>query len=238
MFNSLRIALKNNILSEKIRPMNNQLKYFLTRILVKHRKYRCSQSPPASEAGFSLLEVVVVAISIGILSAIAAPAWDAFVTRQRIRTVNNQVLQALQSAQTQARGKKETLTIRFNPDNNTTYFDTDDGTLAYKIYREGLEREDIQDLPPEKMNVAGQIDESKILLSTQAYGDSTIAAITFNDMGAVKPPENVIANQDNPLFIVTVSTAQGNGTRCVRVETLLGAMRIAEGDDPDTGCGN
>ena len=212
--------------------MNNQLKYFMTRTLVQHRKYRCSQSPPSSEAGFSLLEVVVVAISIGILSAIAAPAWNGFVTRQRIRTVNNQVLQALQSAQTQAKGKKETLTLRFNPDNNTTFFDNDDGSLTYKIYREGLEDGDIQNLPPEQLNVAGQIDESKISLSTQANGDSTIAAITFDDMGAVKDPETI--NDSGNItdgFTVTVSTVQGNGRRCVIVQTILGAMRIAEGDN-------
>ncbi len=35
---------------------------------------------------------------IGILSAIAAPGWQAFTTGQRIKSVNNQVSQAIKTA--------------------------------------------------------------------------------------------------------------------------------------------
>jgi prepilin-type N-terminal cleavage/methylation domain-containing protein len=56
-----------------------------------------------SEAGFTILEVVTVAVIVGILSAIAAPAWDAFRSLGSVfALVNNQILSTLQSAQTQA----------------------------------------------------------------------------------------------------------------------------------------
>ncbi len=46
---------------------------------------------------------------IGILSAIAAPGWQAFTTGQRLKTVNNQVFQAIKSAQAEAKRKKQML---------------------------------------------------------------------------------------------------------------------------------
>ena len=55
--------------------------------------------PKASTFGFTIVELAIVVFIIGILSAIAAPGWSAFVNRQRTRTVNDAVLQALRKAQ-------------------------------------------------------------------------------------------------------------------------------------------
>ncbi len=73
-----------------------------------------STSYSSSESGFSLVELAVIVVIIGIFSAIAAPAWDAFVSRQRIRAVNGQVLQALQTAQAEAKRTKQEITVTFD----------------------------------------------------------------------------------------------------------------------------
>jgi prepilin-type N-terminal cleavage/methylation domain-containing protein len=68
------------------------------------------------DGGFTLLEVLVIALIVGILSAIAAPSWLAFINRQRVRTVNDRVLQSLRRAQSEAkRNVSAIVTVTFNP---------------------------------------------------------------------------------------------------------------------------
>lgn len=77
----------------------------LNRLLIN----RLKKIPVQSDQGFSLIELLVVVLMIGILSAIAAPGWQAFTTGQRLKTVNNQVFQAIKSAQAEAKRKKQML---------------------------------------------------------------------------------------------------------------------------------
>ncbi|NEQ85203.1 MAG: prepilin-type N-terminal cleavage/methylation domain-containing protein, partial [Moorea sp. SIO2I5] len=65
------------------------------------------------DAGFTLLELIVVILLVGILSAIAAPSWLAFVNRQRVNKVNERVLSAIQEAQRQAKNKKLSYSVSF-----------------------------------------------------------------------------------------------------------------------------
>src|SRR5919199_6433626 len=66
------------------------------------------------DGGFTLLEVLIIVILVGIFAAIAAPSWLAFINRQRVRTVNDRVLQTLRLAQSEAKRGKREVKLTFN----------------------------------------------------------------------------------------------------------------------------
>ena len=203
--------------------MNNLLRQWL------HYHWKNSKAKAKnSDSGFTMLEVVTVVIVIGILSAIAAPAWDAFVQRQRIRAMNNQILSVLQSAQTRARGNKESVSVVFN---------VDDSPLKYKVYPTDQTNNDDPDLvnnfPSETLNIDGKINEDKITLSVLAQDDTDDFIINFNDQGAVSE------DQSFPISVTIIRDEQADTQRCVVIQTLLGSMRVDEGEynqNKGTGC--
>ena len=66
------------------------------------------------DGGFTILELIVIVLLLGTLSAIAAPSWLAFINRQRVRTVNDRVFQSLRLAQSEAKRTKRDITIIFD----------------------------------------------------------------------------------------------------------------------------
>ena len=182
-----------------------------------------------SDGGFTLLEVIVIALIVGILSAIAAPGWLAFINRQRVRTVNDRVLQSLRLAQSEAKRTKRDITITFSApsvDPPTVTFDPPLGTGGKTQTLDG----------------GGEIKPRTIELLTNnatATGDPDLPlnSIVFDYKGNVKKLPTI-----NPAipgrFVVSVSPVKGGGKQCAIVETLIGGMRTDEGTfNPATGQG-
>jgi type II secretory pathway pseudopilin PulG len=173
------------------------------------------------EAGFTLLELIVIVIMLGILAAIAAPSWLGLINRQRVRTVNDRVFQSLRLAQSEAKRTKRDVTVTFSDpsvDPPTVTFDPPLATGG-----------SIQTL-----NGEGEIKPGQIQLAV-AVGNPpatpTQKSLTFKYDGAFDP------DSPPPLpFRVTVSSTGGGAKQCVIVDTLIGGMRTAEGNDPATGC--
>ncbi|HAT14966.1 MAG TPA: transcriptional regulator [Microcoleaceae bacterium UBA11344] len=175
------------------------------------------------DEGFSLLEMMMIVLIIGILTSIAVPGWLAFINNQRVRTVNDRVFQTLRSAQSEAKRNKRNITVTFNPTPAT-----DPPTVTF--------------IPPlatggstQTLDVGGEIKKGTIALSTNVTAsvvdvDLPLNSIVFDYQGNVKklPPDKSVTPNVNR-FVVTVVPASGGAKKCVIVETLLGGMRTDEG---------
>ena len=160
--------------------------------------------PRKGDEGFTLLEVLAIALIVGILSSIAAPGWLAFINNQRVRTVNDRVLQTLRSAQSEAKRSKRNIIVTFNPTPAT-----DPPTVTI-------------DNITQQLNVGGEIKKDTITLTVNQPAPTTPAnSITFDYQG--NPPTG------STPFYVTVVPASGGAKKCVIVETILGGMRTDEG---------
>ena len=167
-----------------------------------------------NEAGYTIIELLIIVLILGIFASIAAPSWLAFINRQRVRTVNDRVLQTLRSAQSEAKRTKSDRTLTFNP--------TDPPTVT--INTVPAQTPPLQTVT---FDAGGEIKKGQVKISAASCpgGACTAAAtlLTFNFNGVVD-----INNPPLP-FVVTVSTAEGGSKQCVIVETLLGGMRTDEG---------
>ncbi|MEG4069399.1 GspH/FimT family pseudopilin [Microcoleus sp. Pol11C2] len=159
-----------------------------------------------ADGGFTLLEVLVIALIVGILSSIAAPSWLAFINRQRVRTVNDRVFQSLRLAQSEAKRSKSSVTVTFD-----TTVDPPTVTFAPPLATGGS---------TQTLDGGGEIKPGTI-------------ALTVNTPAPTTPPNSIVFDyQGNPSttpFVVTVAPSGGGARQCARVETLIGGMRTAEG---------
>ena len=174
--------------------------------------------------GFTLIEVLVVLIIIGVLFAIAAPSWTALMNRQRVGTIREQAVQVIREAQNKARLTRVPQAVVFDNNNN-------DGTIAPRaaIVARSL------DLTKD------EIDNSAINLATinnwQTLGGGDVkgGGIDFFGGQLVFDGNGAVDKQTAIPFVIKVKprNASPQTYRCAVVQTLLGSIRLTDGEaDP------
>ncbi len=190
-----------------------------------------------TQDGFTLLEVLVVVLMVGILSTIAAPGWLSFVNGQRLNKANDEILAALQEAQREAKRTKLSYSVSLRTNSNIPEIAVYSGSTPTN-WRNLGEEVGVQ---------AGQVLLGTNLSSTNTAGASvtfnstTTQTITFDYMGTLPnadfgtPPSGSTQTPGLRVVVATPSgssTSPSNSKRCVIIETLLGGMRTAK----DTQC--
>lgn len=232
--------MKSNFLLKK-QPDNNSGNFRLIFQVLKHHFLNKNPQMKGRQtvSGFTMLELMIVVFMIGILSAIAAPSWDMFTTKQRVKAVNNQVLRALMTAQSEAKSRKTPITVQFNAPNLNSNPQLSEPPTINIILGAGATQSST--LKTIRLNGEGEIKPDMITMSVKAGSASVTlpGSLAFDYDGSLAQPPVVTASQNTPFYITTSSKAGGT-KECVRVETILGAM-ITGSDNYDatnnpTGC--
>jgi len=160
-----------------------------------------------SPRGFTLLEVLVVVLLIGILAVISAPAWTAFFDRQSLKVATEQVYQGMRDAQGIARRQKVDWEACFRKVGDQTQWTThaQGASLSESDWR--------------TLEAKLELDEDATTIRKLMLQGQTVYRVEFSHKGHVV----------GQLGRVTLKLKkQSTPKRCVIFSTLLGNLRLGE----------
>lgn len=159
------------------------------------------------DAGFTLVELLIVLLFTGILGSIASSSWYAFINTQRLNSANSEIYQAMRLAQSKAKKNNITWQFSIREQNDRVQWANHPASLDPNLAEwKNLDR-------------SIQLDpETTLQLS------NGVRRIKFNHLGTVANPplgRTTLSNKD-------CSENERCVKRCVFVSTILGAMRTAK----------
>jgi prepilin-type N-terminal cleavage/methylation domain-containing protein len=154
------------------------------------------RSPASTKSGFTLIEMLVAIAIMGILMAIAAPAWNNFLANRNLTSAQEQFLQTIRQAQVQAIHTHQTWQASFQEHN---------GMIQFAVYGLG-------DAPTWQNSIPSiHIDAGETTLPPSSSGYQ----VQFNRTGQV----------NGQLGRMTLVADNSRSKRCIVVSTLLGLLR-------------
>jgi Tfp pilus assembly protein FimT len=167
------------------------------------RGFRPHRRQDLTQPAFTLLEMLVIGVFLGILAAIAAPSWLHFFDNLALNTARSTLYQALQTTRNTAALKSRNWRMSFRTQANRMQWATHQADVT-------PQESDWNALDP------------AIALSNQTTLDQSNAmySVQFNHKGHTSDLGR----------ITLVSKRNPNNQRCVVISTLLGNMRQGQGN--------
>jgi type II secretory pathway pseudopilin PulG len=182
-----------------------------------------------SIAGYTLIELIVIMVIVGIFAAIAAPSWLGFLNRQRLSTAQGEAVTAIREAQAKAKQQRRTWAVCFQ----------DTGTVVRWAVSPRLNTAWNCSLAGGWQNLT-RSDANKIAIDTaNSFSPTTLATpagfytVEFDEKGWAARSQTD-SSKDLGKITFRLRNQTGGSKRCVYVATLLGSVRTAN----DTDCDN
>ncbi|MFB2895257.1 Tfp pilus assembly protein FimT/FimU [Aerosakkonemataceae cyanobacterium BLCC-F50] len=188
--------------------------------------------------GFTMVEMIVVVVIIGILSAIVAPSWLQWLTRQRVNTAQAEAVMVLREAQSNAKREKRVWQACFRDTGTKVQWSVqpqhpDDGNNNRCLNpgqhpNAGIAWNDLASEDADKI----AIDSANTTLSNAG---SNTYSVLFQYKGLLKTESTQTGG-------ITFGTRDNQGSlgvragtkRCVAVMTIMGATSAGSDNDCPT----
>lgn len=175
-----------------------------------------SQPRPSAHAGFTVLELLVVMVMVGILAALAAPSWSNFANAQRLGFSQDEILRTFRQGQAEGRQKRRVWEVCFRDHQ---------GRVEYSIHPFG----GVTGCGNARWQVLGDDTDAKVMIDA---ANSTL--FQRNQAYRVQFKTNGWTNGRLGRLTVKMRNAPDGGReverRCVFISTLLGAMRVGRNE--------
>lgn len=168
--------------------------------------------------GFTFLELLVVIVMVGIISAIAAPSWLSFLNRQRMNSARGELMNVLKNAQDEAQSRRQSVQVNF-PD--LANLAPGSSPLAVEVRPNSANTPGVETLLGN-----GEVGEN-----FQVLADSP-GQIVFDYDGRLVEQSGVTIPY--VIKIVDSNNDSANPTQsCVAITTLLGGLQPANNEQCD-----
>lgn len=177
-------------------------------------------------AGFTIIELIVVIVIIGIISAIAAPSWLAFLNRQRLNDAQAETLSALREAQANAKKQKRDWEVCIQDDSSIQ--------KVRWFVRPVLPANPTCATNPGPWNDMAGTNANKIAINAN---NSSInngfynVQFQYNGWVSGQQPNNDNSQDVNRITFTIRGQNNSGSKRCVYVATLLGAVRTGSDNE-------